>query len=65
MMHNINKTKFGLTYWPEIKIDVFNDNHKNSESNTVINLPLQKTVGKVFAVNPGCHFRPDTFFTKW
>ena len=56
MMHNINKTKFGLTYWPEIKIDVFNDNHKNAESNTVITLPLQKTVGKVFAVNLGITF---------
>jgi hypothetical protein len=55
-MHNIEKTKFGLTYWPEIRIDVFNDNLKNSESNTVINLPLQKTVGKVFAVNLGITF---------
>jgi hypothetical protein len=55
-MHNINKTKFGLTYWPEVKIDVFSDNHKNSESNTVLDLPLQKTVGKVFAVNLGITF---------
>jgi hypothetical protein len=55
-MHNINKTNFGLTYWPEIKIDVFSDNLKNSESNTVVNLPLQKTVGKVFAVNLGITF---------
>lgn len=55
-MHNINKTKFGLTYWPEAKIDVFSDNHKNSESNTVLDLPLQKTVGKVFAVNLGITF---------
>jgi hypothetical protein len=55
-MHNINKTKFGLTYWPEVKIDVFSDNHKNSESNTVVNLPLQKTVGKEFIVNLGITF---------
>ncbi|MBI5858742.1 MAG: hypothetical protein HZB42_14010 [Sphingobacteriales bacterium] len=55
-MHNINKTKFGLTYWPEVKIDVFNDNFKNNESNTVLDLPLQKTVGKVFAVNLGITF---------
>ena len=47
--HNINKTAFGLTYSPEVKIDVFSDNHKNSESNTVVNLPLEKTVGKVFS----------------
>jgi hypothetical protein len=55
-MHNIDKTKFGLTYWPEVKIDVFSDNHKNAESNTVLNLPLQKTVGKVFTVNLGITF---------
>ncbi len=29
--HNINKTAFGLTYSPEVKIDVFSDNHDNSE----------------------------------
>ncbi len=55
-MHNIEKTEFGLTYSPELKIDVFTDNLKNSESNTVLNLPLQKTVGKVFAVNLGITF---------
>jgi hypothetical protein len=54
--HNINKTEFGLTYQPEVKIDVFSDNLKNNESNTVINLPLQKTIGKVFAVNLGLTF---------
>lgn len=55
-MHNIEKTKFGLTYWPEVKIDVFSDQLKNSESNTVLNLPLQKTIGKVFDVNLGVTF---------
>ncbi len=55
-MHNINKTAFGITYAPEVKIDVFSDNHKNSESNTVLNLPLQKSIGKVFAVNLGITF---------
>ncbi|MEO7924257.1 MAG: hypothetical protein ABIR30_11325 [Chitinophagaceae bacterium] len=55
-MHNINKTSFGLTYWPEVKIDVFSDHLKNSESNTVLNLPLQKSIGKEFAVNLGVTF---------
>lgn len=54
--HNINKTEFGLTYSPEVKIDVFSDNHDNSESNTVVNLPLEKTIGKEFAVNLGLTF---------
>lgn len=55
-VHNINKTAFGLTYWPEVKIDVFSDNLKNSESNTVLNLPLQKNLGKEWAVNLGITF---------
>ena len=55
-VHNMNKTAFGLTYWPEIKIDIFSDNQKNAESNTVLNLPLQKTIGKEFAVNLGITF---------
>ncbi len=54
--HNINKTDFGLTYSPEVKIDVFSDDLKNSESNTVVNLPLQKTIGKEFAINLGVTF---------
>lgn len=57
-MHNINKTEFGLTYWPELRIDVFSDHLKNSESNTVLNLPLEKTFGKEkeWAVNLGVTF---------
>jgi hypothetical protein len=55
-MHNINKTEFGLSYAPEIKIDIFSDNLKNSESNTVVNLPLQKTIGQEFAVDLGLTF---------
>ncbi len=55
-MHNINKTDFGLTYSPEVKIDIFSDNHDNSESNTVVNLPLEKTIGKEFTVNLGLTF---------
>lgn len=54
--HNINKTEFGLSYAPELKIDVFSDNHKNSESNSVLNVPLEKTIGKAFAVQLGVTF---------
>jgi len=55
-VHNINKTDFGLSYAPEIKIDVFTDNLKNSESNTVVNLPLEKAVGQDFTVKLGVAF---------
>lgn len=54
--HNINKTEFGLTYSPEVKIDVFSDNLKNSESNTVLNIPLEKSIGKEWAVKLGVTF---------
>jgi len=54
--HNIEKTEFGLTYHPDVKIDVFSDKLKNTESNTVLNLPLQKTVGKIFTINLGLTF---------
>ena len=54
--HNIKPTQFGLSYSPEILINVFNDERKNSESNTYINLPLQKEVGKVFSVALGATF---------
>lgn len=63
-MHNIEKTKFGLTYWPQVKIDVFSDNLKNTESNTVLDLPLQKTIGRVFAVNLGLTFDLTRFSPK-
>jgi hypothetical protein len=49
--HNINRTEFGLSYAPEIKIEVFNDQLSNSESNTYVNLPLEKRFGDVFGVN--------------
>ncbi len=49
--HNINRTELGISYAPEIKIDVFNDQSSNSESNTYFNLPLQKTIGTNFAVD--------------
>lgn len=49
--HNITRTELGLSYAPELKIDVFNDRLNNSESNTYINLPLQKTIGTAFEVD--------------
>lgn len=54
--HNIKKTAFGLSYSPQIKIDIFNDNLKNSESNTVVNLPLQKSIGTDLTINLGLTF---------
>ncbi len=55
-VRNINKTEFGLSYSPEIRIDIFTDHLKNNESNTVVNLPLEKNIGQDFAVNLGVTF---------
>ena len=49
--HNINRTDLGLSYAPEMKIDVFNDGLSNSESNSYVNLPLTKTLGTDFEVD--------------
>ncbi|HEY2720757.1 MAG TPA: hypothetical protein VGI82_03470 [Chitinophagaceae bacterium] len=54
--HNIQPTGFGLSYSPEARVHVFSDNHNNTESNTYVNLPLEKTVGKDFAVDLGITF---------
>src|SRR5688572_26543456 len=55
-MQNIYKTEYGLSYSPELRIDIFNDHLKNNESNTVVNVPLRKTIGKEFAVDLGLTF---------
>jgi len=46
-------TEFGLTYHPRLKVDVFSDNRNNNESNAVLELPLEKFVGKSFSLKLG------------
>ena len=55
-MHNLQPTSYGLSYAPEVKIHVFSDKHNNTESNTYVNLPLEKTVNKNFAIDLGLAF---------
>ncbi len=55
-LRNLEPTGFGLHYAPNLRFDIFNDHLKNSESNTVLNLPLEKTVGQDFSVNLGLTF---------
>ena len=54
--HNINLTEYSLSYAPEIKIDVFGDERKTNESNTYINLPLEKKIGETFSAKLGITF---------
>lgn len=54
-LRNTVPTEFGLLYHPNIKISYFTDNHdpKGTEANTVLNLPLEKTIGKDYAFDLG------------
>jgi len=54
-LRNMKPTEYGLTYNPNIKVDVFSGNNFNgkaSETNTMLNLPLTKTFDD-FAFNLG------------
>ncbi|MCR6719484.1 MAG: hypothetical protein NVV59_04145 [Chitinophagaceae bacterium] len=55
-LRNLQSTDFGLNYAPTLQFDIFNDHIKNSESNTVLNLPLEKNVNQDFTVNLGLNF---------
>jgi hypothetical protein len=54
-LQNIEPTEFGLIYKPSITASVFSDNHnpKASETNSVLNLPLQKEIDEHFAFDLG------------
>jgi len=54
-LRNMKPTEYGLTYNPNVKIDVFSGNNFNgkaTETNTLLNLPLTKTFDD-FAFNLG------------
>ena len=52
-LRNVLPTQYGISYQPNLYVSVFSDNHamKGSEANTILTLPLQKTLGKTVAVN--------------
>jgi hypothetical protein len=54
-LRNINPTEFGLVYKPNIDVYVFSDNHnpKATETNSVLNLPLEKGIDKNFTFDLG------------
>jgi hypothetical protein len=54
-LRNTEATEFGLLYHPNLRVSVFSDNHQpgGTESNTVLNLPLEKLLGKKFAFDLG------------
>lgn len=52
---NTVPTEFGLSYHPSLRVSYFRDNKdtRGTESNTILDLPLEKTFGKIFAFNLG------------
>lgn len=54
-LRNIEPTEFGLSYNPSLRVSGFGDKHDNkgSETNTVLNLPLEKSFGDEFAFKLG------------
>ena len=50
---NTVPSSFGLTYRPSLRASVFSDNHnpKVTEANSVVNLPVQKELGRTAALN--------------
>jgi hypothetical protein len=66
-LRNLEPTTYGLNYHPNLTVNVLdatNSWHKTSESNSVLNLPLEKTFGKSFGVKVGftadlTNYRPE------
>jgi hypothetical protein len=54
-LRNTVPTEFGLLYHPNLKVSVFSDNRtpQGMETNSVLNLPLEKMIGKEFAFDLG------------
>lgn len=62
---NINRSELGISYAPELKVDVFGHDGEASESNTYLNVPLQKSFGTTFGVDLTVtgnlsRYKPDT-----
>ena len=54
-MRNTVPTEFGLLYHPNFKVSYFTDalNPKGTEANSVLDLPLEKQIGKQYAFDLG------------
>ena len=53
---NINVTEYGINYAPSVKIDVFSDQLSNSETNAVLDIPVEKSIGENIVVKLGVNF---------
>ena len=60
-VRNINRTALGISFAPALKIDAFNDGLSNSESNTNLFLPFQKSLGTDFAIDVSAEVNLSTY----
>lgn len=52
-LRNETPTEFGITYRPEITMNIFSDNRKNTETRLLLRTPVEKIIGKSFRVKIG------------
>jgi hypothetical protein len=55
-LRNTEPTPYRINFYPNLNVSVFsgkNQYNKATEANTVLNLPLSKTIGKSFGINLG------------
>jgi hypothetical protein len=52
-VRNLTLTEFGLSYQPQLQVDFFADNLSNNESNIVLNVPIEKYLGKSLSIGLG------------
>lgn len=50
-LQNKMPTDFGITYHPQIKLNSFFDNRSGSELNFILKAPINKAIGKIFALD--------------
>ncbi|OIR07531.1 hypothetical protein GALL_101920 [mine drainage metagenome] len=50
-LQNKMPTDFGITYHPQIKLNSFFDNRSGSELNFILKAPINKALGKIFALD--------------
>jgi hypothetical protein len=52
-LRNRTVNAFGINYNPTIRMDIFNDNRNGRENNFVLDAPISKSVGRMFAFKVG------------
>lgn len=60
-VRNKTQNSAGISYNPGISLTMFQDNHGSTESNFIINAPMSKSFGKIFAFNLGLNADITTY----